>query len=231
MWAGLVLGIGLGGFVDGIVAHQLLEWHHMLSGWYPQHTRANMVADGLFHLGCLIVVLVGIGLLAAARPSDLPGWGRRLTGWMLAGWGWFNLVEGIVDHQLLGVHHVRPGPDQLLHDLGFLAFGGVLIAAGTWLGRGAVGTAREGYAHGMTFDDAGTVRGRDLRRLLDSDLPDPALVLVEGRVEVVAVRQGGGLEVISRTDFLRQAGQTEFTDAELDQHAAKLAAAVDNLGG
>jgi hypothetical protein len=27
---------------------------------------------------------------------------------MLAGWGAFNLVEGIVDHQILTVHHVNP---------------------------------------------------------------------------------------------------------------------------
>lgn len=84
----------------------------------------------------------------------------------------------------------------------------------------------------MSFDDTRTVSGRDLRRLLDSDLPNPILVLVEGRVEVVAGdRQGTGLEVVSREQFLHRAGQTEFTDAELDQQAATLSAAVDNLGG
>ncbi|MCK1539441.1 DUF2243 domain-containing protein, partial [Bradyrhizobium sp. 176] len=30
--AGVLLGLGLGGFFDGIVFHQLLQWHHMLSG-------------------------------------------------------------------------------------------------------------------------------------------------------------------------------------------------------
>ena len=141
MAAGLVLGLGLGGFVDGIVAHQLLEWHHLLSGWFPhvggEHARINMVGDGLFHLGCLVLVLAGIGLLARARPAA----GRRLTGWLLAGWGWFNVIEGVVDHQLLGVHHVRPGPDQLLYDLGFLASGVLLIGFGTWLARARVGRA------------------------------------------------------------------------------------------
>jgi nucleoside-diphosphate kinase len=29
---GILLGIGLGGFVDGIVLHQMLQWHHMLTG-------------------------------------------------------------------------------------------------------------------------------------------------------------------------------------------------------
>ncbi|GAA1357317.1 hypothetical protein [Saccharothrix algeriensis] len=82
-------------------------------------------------------------------------------------------------------------------------------------------------------DDTGTIRGRDLRRLLDSDLADPTLVLVEGRVEVVSAadRQGGGLELVTRRDFLHRAGQEGFTDAELEQHAVKLSAAVDNLGG
>jgi uncharacterized membrane protein len=28
---GVWLGIGLGGFVDGIVLHQILQWHHMLT--------------------------------------------------------------------------------------------------------------------------------------------------------------------------------------------------------
>ncbi|MGD9755596.1 MAG: DUF2243 domain-containing protein, partial [Acidimicrobiia bacterium] len=28
---GLLIGIGLGGFVDGIVLHQVLQWHHLLT--------------------------------------------------------------------------------------------------------------------------------------------------------------------------------------------------------
>jgi Predicted membrane protein (DUF2243) len=28
---GILLGVGLGGFVDGIVLHQILQWHHMLT--------------------------------------------------------------------------------------------------------------------------------------------------------------------------------------------------------
>jgi uncharacterized membrane protein len=134
---GLVLGIGIGGFIDGIVAHQLLEWHHMLSTWYPltneHNMRVNMVGDALFHLFCLLVVLAGIWLLARARPS--AGRGRRLVGWMLAGWGVFNLVEGVIDHLVLGVHHVHSGPHQPAYDLGFLALGAVLVAVGALLGR------------------------------------------------------------------------------------------------
>ena len=28
--AGIVLGLGLGGFVDGIALHQILGWHHLI---------------------------------------------------------------------------------------------------------------------------------------------------------------------------------------------------------
>jgi uncharacterized membrane protein len=51
--------------------------------------------------------------------------------------GLFNLVEGIVDHQLLGIHHVRSGPHELAWDLGFLALGLVLVLVGLLVRRTA----------------------------------------------------------------------------------------------
>jgi hypothetical protein len=41
---GILLGIGLGGFVDGIVLHQILQWHHLLSseGDYPKTTVGGL---------------------------------------------------------------------------------------------------------------------------------------------------------------------------------------------
>ena len=47
------------------------------------------------------------------------------------GWGIFNVVEGVVDHLVLGIHHVRDdlgGP--LAWDLGFVAFGALLVVVG-----------------------------------------------------------------------------------------------------
>lgn len=135
--AALVLGLGVGGFIDGIVLHQMLGWHHMLSGWYPPSTpenlHRNMLGDGMFHLLCLLLVLVGVVLLNRSAP--LPA--RALWGGLLGGWGIFNLVEGVVDHLVLGVHHVRHGPDELVWELGFLALGAVLALAGLGLTRSA----------------------------------------------------------------------------------------------
>lgn len=129
--APVVLGLGIGGFVDGIVIHQLLGWHHMLSGWYPGDEHLNMLGDGAFHLLCLLLVLVGVALLNAV--GRLPA--RVLWGGVVAGWGVFNVVEGLVDHLVLGVHHVRHGPDQLAYDLGFLVLGVALAVGGLLVAR------------------------------------------------------------------------------------------------
>jgi uncharacterized membrane protein len=57
---------------------------------------------------------------------------RTFVGSLFMGWGLFNFIEGLIDHQLLGIHHVHPGHNQLAWDLGFLAFGLIEIVAG-WL--------------------------------------------------------------------------------------------------
>ena len=142
---GILLGIGLGGFVDGIVLHQILQWHHMLSseGSHPATTVAgletNTLADGLFHAGAWLVVAAGLWLLW--RRTNEWRWaasGRSLVGWILFGFGAFNLVEGLVDHELLGLHHVREGAGhQTAYDLGFLALSALLVAGGWLLARAA----------------------------------------------------------------------------------------------
>jgi uncharacterized membrane protein len=67
---------------------------------------------------------------------------------LLAGWGVFNVVEGLIDHQLLGIHHVRDDLGAPLGwDLAFLAFGVVLIVAGAALARTGEGLARRQRSH------------------------------------------------------------------------------------
>ena len=61
-----------------------------------------------------------------------PSWSFHF-GLVLAGWGIFNLVEGLVDHHLLGVHHVRDDLGAPLSwDLAFLVLGALLLVGG-WL--------------------------------------------------------------------------------------------------
>jgi uncharacterized membrane protein len=213
--AGVVLGMGFGGFADGIVLHQILGWHHLVC--VTAHCKPASIEqlqlqnrqDGFFHLALWLVLLVGTGmllraarhagvlasadtpsvertamLLRAARPAGVvasaatpslgrtamlfravrharvlasvatpsvgrtamifravrhagpAGNGQVLFGSMLAGWGLFNFVEGIIDHQILGIHHVLPGhPHQLCFDMLFLAAGVIFTVIGAWLIR------------------------------------------------------------------------------------------------
>ncbi len=141
--AGIVLGLGIGGFFDGIVLHQILGWHHMICTTatckplsIPALERQN-TQDGVFHLVCWTFVLVGLFLLSRAARPQVGVWsGKALAGAILVGCGLFNFVEGLIDHQILGVHHVLPGhPNQFLFDMLFLASGVVLVIIGWSVAR------------------------------------------------------------------------------------------------
>ncbi|MFL5757270.1 MAG: DUF2243 domain-containing protein [Chloroflexota bacterium] len=147
--AGIVLGVGLGGLFDGIVLHQILQWHHLISARTPPDNVAklelNTLADGLFHAVAWIVTVAGVFLLMSSNGARTePGGSRRLLGGLLVGWGLFNDVEGLVDHQILNLHHVRPGPDELAYDLGFLAWGAVMLVLGVILVRTATPASARG---------------------------------------------------------------------------------------
>jgi uncharacterized membrane protein len=139
--AGLFFGLGLGGFFDGIVLHQLLQWHHMVtSAGYPadsvENLKLNTLLDGVFHAATYIFVVVGLALLWWAAHRTHMWWsGKLLIGTLLMGFGIFNLAEGIVDHELLGIHHVNETVPQnmwIFWDLGFLVWGALMLIGG-WL--------------------------------------------------------------------------------------------------
>lgn len=142
--AGVLFGLGLGGFLDGIVLHQLLQWHHMLTSvGYPATTLANLqvntLADGLFHASTYVFVVAGLVVLwRTARRQHLRWSGKLLVGTMLIGFGAFNVVEGIVDHHILGLHHVNetaPRDQRIFWDAGFLVWGAAMLIGGVAMYR------------------------------------------------------------------------------------------------
>ncbi|RJF75508.1 DUF2243 domain-containing protein [Rhodopseudomonas palustris] len=145
--AGVLFGLGLGGFFDGIVLHQLLQWHHMLSGWYPVNTLDNLALnttwDGIFH-SLTYLFLVG-GLFVAWRASQRARlrWSSvRFVGLLLIGWGLFNVVEGVIDHQILGIHRVNetvPEAQRIYWDIGVLAWGAAMLVGGWLMARSHAG--------------------------------------------------------------------------------------------
>jgi uncharacterized membrane protein len=138
---GLVLGIGLGGFLDGIALHQIAQWHNMGSAVLPPTTmaamRTNMRWDGYFHLATWLITIFGLLLLRRDAVRGLVPGLKTFVGQLTLGWGLFNLVEGIIDHEILNLHHVRDLPVRVpTYDWIFLGVFGIgLILLGALLSR------------------------------------------------------------------------------------------------
>jgi len=135
--AGIFLGAGLGGFVDGILFHQIFQIHAMLSARLPKDSirniEINMFWDGLFHTFTWIMTVVGLTLLFRAHAVRNILWsGRLFVGALFLGWGLFNLIEGVMNHHILHLHHVVEARGQSLFDVLFLLSGVVFIVGG-WM--------------------------------------------------------------------------------------------------
>ena len=157
--AGILLGLGLGGFFDGIVLHQLLQWHHMLtSAGYPPDSisdlQFNVLWDGIFHASTYVFVLAGLAILwKRARKNHVVWSTRSLVGSVLLGFGIFNVVEGLIDHHLLGIHHVNETvpPDQWVYwDIGFLVWGALMVVVGWSLLRRGQEQLQEHRLHSLS---------------------------------------------------------------------------------
>lgn len=141
MAAGILIGAGMGGFIDGIVLHQMLQWHQMLSAQIPPDTlvrsKINMFWDGVFHAAVWAMTALGIAMLFHAGARRDVFWsGRTFGGALLLGFGLFNLIEGTIDHQILGLHHVNESASNRgIYDAAFLALGALLALLGWFLVR------------------------------------------------------------------------------------------------
>lgn len=145
-WAGLALGFGLGGFFDGILLHQILQWHHLLSGVEEarQDLSVLLLADGLFHLLMYLVTAFGLWLMWRARRAFAAAGGdRRLIAHVLLGFGAWHVVDGVLSHWVLGIHRIRMDvADPLLWDVLWLVLFGLLPLIVGWWMRGRSGGAR-----------------------------------------------------------------------------------------
>ena len=112
----------------------------MLSAKLPQtellNVKISMVWDGLFHALTWVTTLIGLSLLwKAGKIKECPWSGKTLWGGLFIGWGIFNTVEGIIDHHILGIHHVVERLGVSIYDHIFLASGIVFIAVGVALSQ------------------------------------------------------------------------------------------------
>ncbi|ESW73537.1 hypothetical protein X773_27385 [Mesorhizobium sp. LSJC285A00] len=127
----LLLGFALGGFFDGIVLHQILQWHHLLSGVADpvgSDLRFQIMADGLFHLFMYVLAVAGTVLLVAARAAGArPGTTTEILRLAFAGFGVWHVVDAVVFHWLLGLHRIKMNSDlPLAWDIAWLVIFGIV---------------------------------------------------------------------------------------------------------
>jgi uncharacterized membrane protein len=142
-WAGYLLGFAMGGFFDGILLHQILQWHHLLSavdGASFRDLRVQVLADGLFHAAHYVLAAAGLWLLWRTRAVfAAPGADRWLFANFLIGFGAWHVVDGLLSHWILGIHRIRmDAGNPFVWDLAFFVPGVVLVVAG-WLMRPRAG--------------------------------------------------------------------------------------------
>jgi uncharacterized membrane protein len=139
-WAvgGLLVGISLGGLFDGILLHQVLQWHHLLSlveSQSVQDIRTQIMADGLFHVLMYVLACIGLLLLWRSNRSHAQARSSALLGITLLGFGIWQFVDVILFHWIFRIHRIRVDVDNpLVWDVGWmLVFGLPTAAASLWL--------------------------------------------------------------------------------------------------
>lgn len=146
-WSGYLIGFAMGGFFDGIVLHQILQWHHLLS--QVDGVTDQVMFDGLFHALMYAVAVIGLVNLYRSRHGLVrSGSSRRLLGASLIGAGTWHVADGILSHWVLGIHRIKlDSASPLAWDIGwFVAFGVLPILAGRSLQRGRGYVAADGSA-------------------------------------------------------------------------------------
>ncbi|MBP2367122.1 DUF2243 domain-containing protein [Pseudonocardia parietis] len=124
--AGVLLGLGTVAFVDEVVFHQLLHWHHFYD---LATTEVGLVSDGLFHAFSWFATVAGLLMVAALRREHLFA-GMTWTAGLLTGAGFFQLYDGVVQHKLMGLHQIRYDVDLLPYDLTWNVIAAALLVAG-----------------------------------------------------------------------------------------------------
>jgi uncharacterized membrane protein len=133
------LGFAFGAFFDGILLHQILQWHHLLSlvqGDLYRDIRVQILADGLFHAATYLLAAGGLVMLwrgGQAQPAD-----RIVLGWAVLGFAAWQFADVTLAHWAIGLHRVRVDvANPLLWDIGWLiVFGSLPLIVGLWLLRG-----------------------------------------------------------------------------------------------
>lgn len=131
---GFLVGVSAAGFIDGILLHQILQWHSLLSGLEGQpfdDLSFRMLMDGGFHLAMYAIGMTGLFMLFHQRRHiNRPGSGRLFTSALMIGFGTWHVTDALLNHWLLQLHHIREIENWLWWNLSFFVMGVVVTLAG-----------------------------------------------------------------------------------------------------
>jgi uncharacterized membrane protein len=204
--AGLILGVALSGFFDGILLHQVLQWHHLLSlaDGGRLDLQVQILADGLFHVAMYMTLAAGLWLLWRRRSRlALPGAGRRLAVSVILGFGLWNVLDVVGFHWVAGLHRIRVDVAQpLAWDVGWLVLLGLApCAVAAWVARGAGPGAFAGARTAVAI--AGLVTTAAVLAAKPARGADLAVVFHPGMSQAdaiaAAVRRGAEISAVDQT--------------------------------
>lgn len=162
LFTGVLLGIGIAGFIDESIFHQLLQWHNF---YWATDQRGRILSDGLFHIASTLVLLWGALRLWRDRASWTAAHSRAILAGILSGAGGFNTYDGVVQHVILHFHlvnehvcKVATDPnnsiltcrDDIPYEVVWILIGAGILGAGVMLARRAL---RAGDPSGAGYSD------------------------------------------------------------------------------
>lgn len=138
LWSGLLFGVGLAAFLDELVFHQLLRWHHFYD---KSTTDIGLISDGLFHAFSWFATIGGLFILADLRRRGVFNLKRWSSG-VLLGAGGFQLYDGTIQHKLMQIHQIRYVENIMKYDLVWNGSAVIMILAGLFLLKRTKGEKR-----------------------------------------------------------------------------------------
>ena len=127
LWSGVLFGLGMVAFLDEVLFHQILGWHHFYD---KSTTEIGLLSDGLFHAFSWFATVGSLFMVADLRRRN-GFWLKRWYGGVLLGAGGFNLYDGLVQHKIFRVHQIRYDTDHLfLYDVVWNSIAAVILIIG-----------------------------------------------------------------------------------------------------
>ena len=125
-WSGFLFGIGLIAFLDEVLFHQLLHWHHFYD---KSTTDVGLVSDGLFHALSYFATIAGLFMFADLRRRN-GFWFKRWMAGMLIGIGAFQLYDGTIQHKVMRLHQIRYVDHVFVYDIIWNVIAAIILLIG-----------------------------------------------------------------------------------------------------